>query len=673
MVLVAANLNWGIIGAGAIAKAFARGLANSRTGKLLAVASRDQDKADAFGKAEKIDVPRRYGSYEALLADGDVQAVYISTPHPMHAEWTIRAAQARKHILCEKPFAVNHAEAMAMVEAARLNDVLVMEAFMYRCHPQTARLVELIKQGVIGQIRLIQASFGFNAGFSAESRLFKNALAGGGILDVGCYAISMARLIAGAAMGKDFAEPIEVKGSGHLVPETGVDGWAAATLKFPGEIVAQCATAVQANLENVVRIFGAEGSIFVPNPWVASREGGTSAKIIINKRGTKEPQEIAVDTPVTSFALEADAVAEGIERRHPTPPAMTSEDTLGNMKALDQWRLAIGLTYEQEKQGGIPTVHRRPLAVRTAHNMKYGRIAGLDKPISRLVMGVDNQTFLPHAAVMFDDWFERGGNCWDTAYGYGGGACERVLGQWIKARGIRDQVVIFTKGVHTPLCYPPIITVQLMESLQRLQTDHVEIYMMHRDNPQVPVGEFIDVLNEHVRAGRIGIFGGSNWSLSRIEEGNAYAKKKGLQGFSAVSNNFSLAEMIDAPWAGCVHSSDAASRAWFTTTQTPMMPWSSQARGFFIPALAHPDKKDNKEMVRCWYSADNFRRQERAIELARKHNVEPINIALAYVLCQPFPTFPLIGPRTLAETRSSLRALDIQLSEQELRWLNLEE
>src|SRR5581483_4245678 len=218
------KLAWGIIGTGRIAGIFAQGLAESKTGTLLAVGSRSQAAADTFG--ETWQAPRRYGSYEQLLADKDVEAVYIATPHPWHAEWAIKAAEAGKHILCEKPLALNFPEAMAIVEAARRNDVFLMEAFMYRCHPQTAKLIELIRSGAIGQVRVIQASFSFHSHFSPESRLLNNALGGGGILDVGCYCASMVRLIAGVATGKDFADPIKVTGGGHVGEISRVDEYA---------------------------------------------------------------------------------------------------------------------------------------------------------------------------------------------------------------------------------------------------------------------------------------------------------------------------------------------------------------------------------------------------------------------------------------------------------------
>ncbi len=660
-------LRWGILGAGRIARAFAQGVAMSKRGTLVAIGSRSQDKADAF--AAELNVPHRHGSYEALLADADVDAVYIATPHPSHAEWAIKAAQAKKHLLVEKPIAMSFHEASAIVEAAIEHDVFLMEAFMYRCHPQTHRLLQLLRERVIGEVRSIHATFSFGADYDPASRLYNNALGGGGILDVGCYCVSMARLIAGAATGQNFSEPTELKAVGHL-GATGVDEWSAAVLKFPGNIIAQLSCGVAVAQESVVRIDGTEGSILLPTPWVPSRDGGTS-RIIVTRKDEKEPREVLVESPQQIYGLEADTVAEHLARRE--SPAMTGADSLGNMRVLDAWRKQIGLVYEQEQPKTlISTLTRRPLTIRPNHNMKFGRIAGLDKPVSRLVMGCDNQQDLTHGSILFDDFFARGGNAFDTAHIYGGGLQERLLGRWVKNRGVRDSIVIVGKGAHTPHCTPDGLSRQLHESLDRLDVAGVDMYLLHRDNPDVPVGEFIDVLNEHVRAGRMNIFGGSNWGIGRIEEANAYALQKGLKGFSVVSNNFSLAQMVDPVWPGCISASDAESRAWFTRTQTPLLAWSSQARGFFLPSHAHPDRRDDEELVRCWYSDDNFQRLARVIQLAAARGVLPINIALAYVLNQPFPTFALVGPRQLSETRTSLPALDVELLPAELCWLNLE-
>ena len=319
------------------------------------------------------------------------------------------------------------------------------------------------------------------------------------------------------------------------------------------------------------------------------------------------------------------------------------------------------------------TIANRPLKVRAAKPIPRGTIVGLDKPVARLILGVDNQVkvTMQHAAAMFDDYFERGGNAFDTAFVYGE-IRSRQLGRWIASRGVRGQVAVIAKGAHTPFCNPEALTSQLVQQLDWLGTDHADIYLMHRDNPDIPVGEFVAVLNEHVRAGRIKVFGGSNWTLDRVKKANAYAERKGLQGFAAVSNNLALAEMVKAVWDGCRHVHDAADRDWFKKTQTALLSWSSQARGFFVPSRAAPDKLDDRSLAESWYSEDNFKRQARAIELAAKYRVEPINIALAWVLCQPFPTFPLIGPRQISETRSSLAALEVRLTPREMEWLNLE-
>jgi predicted dehydrogenase/aryl-alcohol dehydrogenase-like predicted oxidoreductase len=669
---MAERLAWGILGAGNIARTFAEAVKKSTTGKLVAIGSRSQSSADRFG--DEFQIPVRHGSYQALLDDPAVRAVYIATPHPVHAEWAIKAAEAGKHILCEKPLGVNHAEAMAIIEAAREYDVFLMEAFMYRCHPQTAKMIELIQAGAIGDVRLIEAAFCYNSSFDPDSRIFENDLAGGGILDVGCYPASIARLIAGAATGKPFVDPVSFHAVGH-VGKTGVDEYTTAICKFPGEIMAYLVTAVALNHDNMVRIWGSKGHIVIPEPWVPQRNGGI-CKILLTRDG-RPTEEIQIEAEPL-YVYEIDLVARSLADRQAKSPAMSWADTLSNMRMLDKWRESIGQLYDQEKidapRQQQPLVGR-PLAVRPDHNMPYGHIDGLDKPLSRLIMGVDNQGQMPQMSVMADDYFARGGNAFDTAYIYSGGhnspGCERLLGQWVKSRGVREQVVIIEKGAHTPKCNPDDLTRQLLVSLDRLGMDYVDVYMLHRDNPQVPVGEFIDVLNEHHKAGRIRLFGGSNWSTGRIDEANAYARGKGLKGMSVLSNNFSLARMIDPIWTGCVSASDPQSRDWLEKSKIPLLPWSSQSQGFFTDRSA-PNRKEDANFVRAWYSDDNFARKDRAIKLAGQLKVDPTAIALAYVLHQPFDVFPLIGPRTLDETRGSMAALEIKLTNQQVRWLNLE-
>jgi predicted dehydrogenase/aryl-alcohol dehydrogenase-like predicted oxidoreductase len=666
------TLTWGIIGTGAIAQTFTRSLKQSLTGSAVAVASRSRAKAEKFGN--DFGLAKRYGSYEAMLLDHDVQAVYVATPHPEHAQWAIRAAEAGKHVLVEKPMGLNQWDVQAIIEAAIANDVLIMEAFMYRCHPQTAKLIEIIRNGAIGEVRIIQATFSFQSGFDAGSRLYNNDLAGGGILDVGCYTASMARLIAGAAAGAEFADPIDVKGTAHL-GQTGVDEWATGVLRFPADILAQLSTGIAVNQENVVRVFGALGNIFIPNPWLCDRNKPDIGRILVHRNG-KDAEEIICPAEVTSFTLEADVFGDavGAGKKQAPAPAMSSGDSLGNSRTLDAWRESIGLIYNREKLENFPaaTIANRQLTVQTPRRIPHGRVHGLQKSVARLVMGVDNQRTVPHARAIFDAYFEYGGNCFDTAYVYHPDH-SRNLGQWIKARGVREQVALIVKGAHTPDCTPEKLSEQLRIMLeQRIKTDFADIYFLHRDNPDVPVGEFVEVLNEHVRAGLIKVFGGSNWSLARIQAANDYATSKGLQGFDVVSNNLSLARMVNEIWTGALSASDSESRAWFARNQLALFAWSSQARGFFTDH-AHRDRALNsEEMNRCWYCEDNWQRRDRVLELAREKNVQPINIALAYVLNQPFPTFPLIGPRTLEELRTSLPALKIPLTAAELKWLNLE-
>ncbi len=345
-------LNWGVIGAGGIAYVFCNGMRFTSTGQIYAIASRTETKADRF--VNDFEIPRQYSTYEELLADKDIDAVYIATIHPLHAEWAIKAAQAKKHILVEKPISMNHTEATAMVDAARENDVFLMEAFMYRCHPQIQRMVELIQDGEIGEVRYIRSTFGFQSNFNPQSRLFNREMGGGGILDIGCYTASMARKVAGAAAGELFLNPISVKANGKVGP-TGVDHITAATLKFENDIIAEIATAVECNLGSSATIIGSGGTITIPNPWLPSSPCRGARKplppdttippsqIVLNSYQRRETTEITVEADRDLFAYEADMVANHISQRQ--APAMSWDDTLGNMRLLDKWRDEIGVAY----------------------------------------------------------------------------------------------------------------------------------------------------------------------------------------------------------------------------------------------------------------------------------------------------------------------------------------
>lgn len=338
-------LRWGILGTGIIAHTLARALGTSRTGELVAVGSRSLDSARKF--AAEFSVPRAHESYDALLADPEVDVVYVSTPHPSHAEWSIRAARAKKHVLCEKPLGMSQAEVSSMVQAAREHDVFLMEAFMYRCHPQTQELVRLLRAGAIGRVKAIRATFGFDGDFPAGSRLISNELGGGGILDVGCYPVSMARLVAGVQNGADFSEPLELRALGHLGERTNVDEWTVAILKFPGEILATLSTSVQLWQENVVRIFGSTGQLLLQKPWHPAQDSDHSEIVI--ERPESEPEVIRIPAAHSAYVYEVDAVAAQIERREARE--MSLSDSLGNAATLDRWRRAIGLRYASDARG----------------------------------------------------------------------------------------------------------------------------------------------------------------------------------------------------------------------------------------------------------------------------------------------------------------------------------
>ena len=346
---MADKLQWGILGTGMIAKAFAKALAKSETGDLLAVGSRNQGVADAFG--EDFAVPRRYGSYEELLADSDVRAVYISLPNHLHLEWTVKCGEAGKHVLCEKPLTLNGAEAEEMLRAVEQHDVFLMEAFMYRCHPQTAKLVELLRERTVGDVRLIQAHFGYNLGGRGnpyENIRLRNEVGGGAIMDVGCYTVSMARLVAGAALGQDGpAEPETVDGVAHIGEISRVDEWATAVLRFPGDVLANVSVGNMCSIDSTLRIWGSEGNVQVPNPWFPGRAADTET--ILVKRDGKDAEEVRVPSHQGRlYTIEADTVARWIPERQAPAPCMTWQDSLGNMRTLDRWRQCVGLTFDPE-------------------------------------------------------------------------------------------------------------------------------------------------------------------------------------------------------------------------------------------------------------------------------------------------------------------------------------
>jgi aryl-alcohol dehydrogenase-like predicted oxidoreductase len=318
--------------------------------------------------------------------------------------------------------------------------------------------------------------------------------------------------------------------------------------------------------------------------------------------------------------------------------------------------------------------------------MKYGNVAGIDKRISRILQGtvyfsVDRPD---EAYAVFDAAFEAGCNAFDTAHGYGKGSCERVLGQWIQARGVRDEVVILDKGAHPydgrVRVTPEDITSDINDSLERLGVDFIDLYILHRDDENRPVSELVDVLNEHHKAGRIHAFGGSNWTHERVKAANDYAKANSLVPFVASSPQYSLAEMVEPAWAGCIGiggENGKAARDWYQQEQLALFTWSSLAGGFMTGKY----RRDNLDGLTDYFDGvtknaycyeDNFRRLDRAEQLANEKGVSIPELSLAYVLNQPLNVFAITGSRLPEEFKMNAAATEIELSPAELAWLDLQ-
>jgi predicted dehydrogenase/aryl-alcohol dehydrogenase-like predicted oxidoreductase len=664
------QVRWGILGPGNIAQNFADGLAQAPSGVLAALASTSAERRASFGERNKVNPGKRHATYEALLADTDVDAVYISTPHPWHAQWAIAALRAGKAVLVEKPAGMNAAEVVAVTEVAEQCGAFFMEAFMYRCHPQIARMLEIIKSGEIGTLQHVRTTFGFSAKIDPASRLYDRNLGGGSILDVGGYPVSLARLVAGAAAGKPFAEPLSVKGAG-IMGQTGVDEVAYGLLSFANGFTAEIACAVARAMDNDAVISGDKGTIKLVDPWVPGRNAGPSDATIIVTVGASSRTE-KITSPDMLFSFEAEvasrAIADGLKQA--PHPAMSWADSIGNSTVQDRWRAELGyVTFAEEPKLNRATPKVLPAGLPQIPKIK---IADLDMPISQLVIGCDNKDDIASGALVWDAWMAAGGNAFDTGFVYGGGHHEKVLGQWIANRGVAKDVITIVKGGHTPYCTPRGIEAQLTISLERLGLDRAPIYIMHRDNPAVPVDEFVDVLNRLHKAGRIGTFGGSNWSVARFREANAYAAQKGLKPLTILNNNLSLAVMERPVWAGCITSNTAEALAYLREGKTTHISWSSQARGYFLPEALRSRLPADTSPETCFGSPANAERRSRAEKLASDHGVSPHNIATAWVLAQNFPSLALVGPRSPGEIASTLPSLGVKLSAQEVLWLNLE-
>jgi xylose dehydrogenase (NAD/NADP) len=264
------SLNWGILGTANISKALHKPLRISKRNQLLAIASRSRQKADDYARQYKI--KRAYGSYEELLADPDIHVVYIPLPNHLHAEWTIKAVQAGKHVLCEKPLALSLEEVDAISAAAKQHDKVVAEAFMYRTHPLTLKIEEMISAGKLGRIQLIRGSFTFKSDDPDNIR-WDPEMGGGALWDVGCYPLNYARAMVGT-------EPTAIFAS-QVVSPKGVDGSIFAQLEFPGEVYAQIDGSFMIPYHTFMELIGDQATLIIPKPFTP----GLNEKVYINENG----------------------------------------------------------------------------------------------------------------------------------------------------------------------------------------------------------------------------------------------------------------------------------------------------------------------------------------------------------------------------------------------------
>ena len=519
----------------------------------------------------------------------------------------------------------------------------------------------------------IKAEFCFSVDVPDTHRLVNRDLGGGSILDIGCYPMSISRHAVGALYDRNFVNPIKIQGEGELNNQD-IDLNASAELIFEDGSVAKIRSATNLSSESDVTISDGEMTIYVNQPWHCGEFTGRESQIkIVNANDEEELIDIKTDKGI--YALEIDHFTEAFFNEELESTLLPHNDSHGNMIALDQWRRELKVVYDDDRG------EKRKVSVISRNDSRdtllSTKIPGLDKNLSRIVFGCDNQSDTNHAFAMFDHFHLNGGNVFDTAYIYNNGKSDYYLGKWIETRNIRDEIVVLAKGAHTPDCHPKKIRPQLEETLNRMGTTSVDIYCLHRDNTDIPVGDFIDMLNELKNEGLIGVFGASNWSLHRFKEANEYALANDKEPFTVLSNNFSLARMNSPVWPGCFSCSDNDYVDYIKENQIAVFPWSSQARGFFLDGqeftgAAHVADPNREEQDRVWGSEENFERRRRCLELAEKKSVDPIQIALAYVLCQQFPTFPLIGPRNFFETENSIDALNLALDSKEVAWLNLE-
>ena len=664
------KIRWGIVGNGSIASAFAHSIKYCQYSELIGVYGRNDDKLNSF--SSKFDI-KPYKDINDLIASQEIDAVYIATPHSSHYEYSLLAIKNKKHILCEKPMTINHLESMVLLNLAKEAEVFLMEAYMYRVHPQTFNILDNLSIFDNKKNKItITSSFGFSADLPESHRLRNPYMGGGAILDVGCYPLSMAKLIAGRLNGLSFADPETIDAKGRL-DSTGVDLQSEARIVFSGNVEAYIKCAIDEDYTNDLKISDGNIDLVASQPWHCGQfqDGNSSLEIY---KDNKLYKEIPFKDEVGLFTREIDHASECILDKKLESQYVSHLDTQSNMLWLDKWRESLDIVCPFSEFESSP-ISESKFYLMQESKLQETSLNGIDKSGSRLALGCDNQTSALHAFTMFDHFYGSGGRIFDTAYIYNNGKGDEYLGDWINSRNVEDEIIVLGKGAHTPECSPEFIRPQIIESLERLNINKIDIFCLHRDNPDIPVAEFMDALNEVRSEGLIGSLGASNWELNRFSEARDYSAANDKEAFSVLSNNFSLAEMVDPVWPGCVGTNNEYLN-YLIDNKVMLFPWSSQARGFFIKnkeitSNEHFSNPSLEEEIRVWHDEKNLKRRKKCFAIAESRNVQPIQVALAYVIQKSPLIFPLIGPRTVLETDSSIAATQLNLSKEEMSELSI--
>ncbi len=756
-----AAVRWGILGPGAIARTFATAIDALEGHRVVAAGSRDPERARAFN-AERGYGTAEAGGYRDLVRSESVDAVYVATPHPGHMEHAALALRHGKAVLCEKPLCVNASEARRLCAIARECERPLLEAMWTRFLPATRRVADWIANGTIGEPSRLVCSFGFETQFDAASRLYDPALAGGSLLDVGCYTLSLASLVFGERVTGGEMPEIEVRAD--LAP-SGVDRHCKIVLRFGGGAEAYLESSISRATPDTAVIQGDAGRILIPEFWRAQK-----AELECE---TREVASLECPFLCNGYEYQALEVERMLRDGDVESPLLPHAESVALLELMDELRRRMGVQYPFEPSVGVTAGSHRAMTYRVLSGLLDARVpwvrgssdphwvrgssdphwvrgssdphwvrgssdphwvrgssdphaaeggeqhrrrpsagghssglrrsaappdagrktrapSGGESPpryVSRLILGTmildgDAPASQDAADALLDAAFENGICGIDTGHVYGGGASERAIGSWLERRRLADDVFVLSKGCHPDASgarvNPEALARDLAESLDRLRLPAVDLYMLHRDDAAVPVGEMVDAFAEHVAAGRLRAYGFSNWTRARIEEACDYAAANGRPLPAASSPNFSLADQIRDPWGGgCVTLTGAAAagdRAWHRSTGMAVFAWSSLARGLFSGrvtrrALAADPGLVDEACRTAYVHGVNLARLERATEFAEARGASVPQVALAWVLAQDLPLHAIVGAATEREVEELVAAAALTLTAEEQEWL----